>query len=240
MFGFGKVTREKAAASLAAAMRSGDFATAARQYRKLAEREPDDPGVMNDLGFAMLECGELDASIAAFKAANRLRESDIHWNNLGRAFLAAGNGDEAKSAFRRARKLAPDNPQPWYNLTICLREAGDMDGSFRELQRLVAAHPAHAGARNDLALHCEDRGDRAAALDHVLRAVEADPDLFAARVNLVRQLCQAGRYPESVPHLEHLAGLGMQVRVAAEDGRVTITLDGQLIFDGPQAASSAG
>ena len=49
------------------------------------------------------------------------------------------------TAFKTARDKDPDNPQPWYNMTICLREQGQHDAAFEELKAMLATFPDHAG-----------------------------------------------------------------------------------------------
>ena len=232
MFGFGKVTREAAAQALADGLRTGDFRAAVKQYRKLAEQHPDDHKVHHDLGFALLEAGDTAGAVGSLRRANELQESPIQWNNLGRALLRQREFGEAKRAFQRARDLDGSDPQPWYNLTVALREEGDTEGSFRELGTLCAAHPRHAGSRNDLATHYLMRGQRDMAAEQLRSAIDANPDYAPARLNLIRLLCEAGRYPDSTEHLEHLAKLGANVVVSAKDGKVEIVLNGKMFYRG--------
>lgn len=74
---------------------------------------------------------------------------------------------------------------------------------------------AHAAAHGDFALHCEDRQDMDRAISHCERALTLDAGYAPARMNLIRMLCDAGRYRDSLPHLEAVAEQGAEVVVAA-------------------------
>ena len=225
---FSKPTKERAAQAL----NSGDFKGAIKRYRRLIESDAGDHELFNDLGVALLESGQPGEAAEAFSRANDLHENPIHWNNLGRAQLQLGAFAVARASFEKAVALDPDDPQPRYNLTICLREQGDMEASFNALLAFSEGHPDHVAAHGDLALHYEERQELERAESHCERALALDPDYAPARLNLIRMLCDAGRYPDSLPHLEALAERGAKVVVAAEDGQAQISINGGLFWQG--------
>lgn len=225
MFFFG-VTKEKANKKLQRAFTTGDFSDAIAAFRKLIAKTPDDHELYNNLGTACLESGLLDESIQAFSAANELCPASMHYNNLGRALLQRKDFSSARAAFEKARQLDAKDPKPWYNLTVLLREQGRAEDSFRELKNFLRVHTTHANGLNDLACHHLDRGQTGDAIRCFAEALDHDPALWTARLNLIRQLCDASRFPEAKPHLEMLAQQGMNVRVHAENGNVAIDLNG--------------
>jgi len=236
MFSLFKATREKAIKAMREGYRSGDFAAAVKLYQQLLADDPDDHQSCHDLGVIMLELRRSGEAIQYFERANRIHESGMCWNNLGRACQQAGDHRRAREAYERARSLDPDDPQPWYNLTVCLREMGDVDASFSELGRCAASHPGHPGTQNDLALPHERLGDRPAAYHALGVAVEAEPGYVPARLNLIRMLCDDGRFPEATEHLEQLAAMGAEVEVATQAGEVLIRINGDLFYRGAASA----
>lgn len=232
MFSFFGNTKEGAAKAL----REGDFATAVRRYRKALEKNEGDYEMHHDLGIALLESGSPAEAVPCFERANAIRDLAIHWNNLGRAHLAAGNPDAAMAAFRTAREKDPQDPKPWYNMTVCLREQGQGDAAHEELKAMLAAHPGHAGAHNDLGCYYEDRKETDRAQEEYRGAVEANPNYAPARLNLIRLLCVTERFPDARPHLEYLAAAGARVEVAAKDGRIRITINGRPFYEGNYSA----
>lgn len=223
--------------SASRASSSGNFKGAIKQYRRLIKDDATDHELFNDLGMALLGLGQPEEAAEAFSDANDLQENAIHTNNLGRAHLQVGAYAAARAAFERAAALDPEDPQPVYNLTVCLREQGDMEASFDALLAFTEKHPDHVASHGDLALHYEDRQDMDRAISHCERALALDAEYAPARMNLIRMLCDAGRYPDSLPHLEAMAEQGAEVVVASEDGHTQITIDGRLFWHGADATT---
>jgi len=225
---FSKPTRESASRALI----TGDFESAIKQYRHLTQDDGRDHELFNDLGIALLESGMPAEAVDALSTACELHENAIQTNNLGRAHLQMGAYAAALAAFGRASALDPDDPQPGYNITVCLRMQGDMEASFNALLAFSERHPDHVASHGDLALHYEDRQELDRAVSHCQRALALDAEYIPARINLIRLLCDLGRYPDSLPHLETLAQGGAEVVVSAEDGQAKISIDGRLFWQG--------
>lgn len=220
------LTKSKANAKFQRAFATRDFTDAIASYRKLITKTPTDHELFNNLGVAYLESGALAESIEAFHNANRLMPACAHYNNLGRALLARKEFDAARAAFEKGRELDPGDPRPWYNITVSLRDEGLREDSHRELRAFLQAHPTHGNGLNDLGCHYLELGETSAATQCFTEAVTSDPGAVSARLNLIRLLCDAKRYPEATPHLETLAKQGMHVRVHAENEIVSIDLNG--------------
>ncbi|MEK6239113.1 MAG: tetratricopeptide repeat protein [Planctomycetales bacterium] len=224
------LTKAKAHAKLQRAFASRDFTDAIAAYRKLIAKTPFDHELLNNLGIAYMESGELPLSIEAFREANRILPASTHLNNLGRALLEQKDHDGARAAFVDARKFDPTDPQPWYNLTVSLREEGRLDEAHRELAEFLRAHPTHGNGMNDLGCHHLDRGEFADAINCFAKAVDNNPATLSARLNLIRLLCDAKRYPDATPHLEALAQQGLNVKVHGDSGAIAIDLDGSPFY----------
>jgi Flp pilus assembly protein TadD len=139
---------------------------------------------------------------------------------------------DAEAAFRRAQDLDPADPQPQFNLTVLLRETGRTDEARDALLLFLAKFPDHSGAHNYLGCIVDESGDRESAWKCFAQSVELAPDDVPARLNLIRVLCDLGRYPESTTHLQVLAQMGMHVVVDATDNEVFIKLDGRPFYRG--------
>ncbi len=112
-----------------------------------------------------------------------------------------------------------------------------MEGSFNALLAFSERHPDHVASHGDLALHYEDREDLDRAVSHCERALSLDAGYVPARMNVIRMLCDAGRYPDSLPHLEAVSEQGAKVVVSAEDGHTEITINGRLFWQGTDATN---
>jgi cytochrome c-type biogenesis protein CcmH/NrfG len=63
----------------------------------------------------------------------------------------AGRFGDAAAAFERASRLAPGNPQFWFNLGLARYRAGDRTASAEALRRALAIRPDFGEARALLA-----------------------------------------------------------------------------------------
>lgn len=225
-------SKEKADKAFNKAFKTGDFSTALKLYRKLADKDPNDYESLHNIGFIFLSVKQGAEAIDYFIKANNIHESPIHWNNLGRAYQQVKKYSEAQDAYTKAMQLDMNDPMPWYNLTVCLREMGNVEESITELEKLIQAHPSHAGSNNDLALHYEDQGHIDRAIAQLEKALNSNPDYTPSRLNLIRVLCEKGKYPDSTAHLEYLAKQGAKIEVSAKDGKVKIVINGSTFFEG--------
>lgn len=233
---FSQPTKQEATEAFADALRTGRFDKAIKLYRKLIKKAPEDHELHNDLGYCLLEIGQVDDAVAHLGRSVALRQQALNTNNLGRALLARGDFVAARQAFETTRRLDPDDPQSWYNLTVCIREAGDMEGSFEELLTFVDAHPEHIGGHGDLAMHYEIRGDNIQAIDHLNAALTGRPGDVSLRLNVARLLCEADRFDECGDHLGELGKLGLEVTIIDDDARLLIEIDGKIFFQRDRGA----
>jgi len=151
-------SKEKANKAFNRGFETGDFEPALKLYKQLVEKDPDDYESLHNTGYIFLCLDRGEEAVEYFLKANKIHESPVHWNNIGRSYQKIKKFPEACEAYSKAMQLDNKNPQPRYNLTVCLREMGDIEKSFSELKILLQNHPDHAGANNDLALHYEEQG----------------------------------------------------------------------------------
>ena len=96
----------------AARHQSGDWPTARPLFQNALALQPDDPLVLNYLGYAMLEAGEDQALASAYirKAAGLSPDSASITDSLGWALYRLGDLAGAVEALDRATRLAPSDP----------------------------------------------------------------------------------------------------------------------------------
>lgn len=106
--------------------------------------------------------GDVDADAAALAAAC-----------LG----MDGKYEEAANVDRKLCEAQPDNPQGWNSLGYDLLNAGDLRGALEAYTRAIELEPKRASAHYNVARICARMGDRAQAIEHLLKAVELQPDM---------------------------------------------------------------
>jgi len=92
--------------------RSGRWEEAERDFRKALELEPDQPNVLNYLGYSLVEKGiKLDEALEMIRKAVEKRPNDGYiTDSLGWALYRLGRYEEAVEPMERAVELTPLDP----------------------------------------------------------------------------------------------------------------------------------
>ncbi|MEQ8345793.1 MAG: tetratricopeptide repeat protein [Sneathiellaceae bacterium] len=130
-------------------------------YRQAVRLQPQDLPVLNNLGLALREAGQLDEAIEAFESALRLApDHPAILCNMGAALMAAGLPAEAQPLLARAAAEAP------------------LDRRINSVYLFSLCQLSTAGAKEVVAAHCawgERVGDEAAQRRRI-PANSRDPD----------------------------------------------------------------
>ncbi|MGA8233293.1 MAG: tetratricopeptide repeat protein, partial [Candidatus Acidiferrales bacterium] len=105
-------------------------------------------------------------------------------NDQANKLLASGNARGAAEAYRQALRLAPNDAQMHYNLSLALDRLGDGPGEIQELQRAVRLDPQLAVVHNQLGLLALTAGRQADAERELKAAIAINPKFAEALNNL--------------------------------------------------------
>jgi Flp pilus assembly protein TadD len=105
--------------------RQGRYGEALPLLRRASEKEPGDPGLRRNLGFALRDGGTVRAR--------------------------AGQLDEAVALFQEAARVMPDDPELHRNFGLALWEQGQREAARVHLERAAALRPADTGIQGLLA-----------------------------------------------------------------------------------------
>jgi tetratricopeptide (TPR) repeat protein len=124
--------------------RSSDWEGAEADFLKALELEPDEPLVLNYLGYSMVEKGEnLDEALAMIERAVRARPDDGYiTDSLGWVLYRLGRVDEAVPHMLRAVELTPDDPIINDHLGDVLWKAGRHREAEFQWRRALSFGPA--------------------------------------------------------------------------------------------------
>ncbi len=90
----------------------GDYASAAKHFRRYLELNSDDPGVRTDLGSTLLFLGNREEAKEIYRAVIKSSpQFPQAYVNLGIALHSEGNTEEAAGLFKHAREVAKDPEQ---------------------------------------------------------------------------------------------------------------------------------
>ncbi len=126
----------------------GRVGEAVEALRRASALLPDDPGVRNNLGVALLAAGSAAEAEAAFRAALARDPASLRArNNLGFALARQRKDDEALASFR----AAGDEGAARHNLGLACELRGDLAGALVQYHASLAARPDDPATRTALA-----------------------------------------------------------------------------------------
>lgn len=141
----------------------------------------------------------LDTSLAAVDAAPT--DASAH-GKLGMVCEANGFYAAGRIAYRQAATLDPRRPEWRLHEALCATEIGDTDDARRIFAEIVQAHPSFAPGwyRHGMALML--KGDTAAALSALRKAVQLSGGAPQAKVAVGNALVRQKKFAEAVQLLE--------------------------------------
>ena len=134
--------------------RAGDIKAALATYRELISVKPDLHDGHLGLGVLLLKRGGAEAAEGlnalerALQINPNLYEARIA---LGKALISLGRWSDAVVHLARAAALAPDNPEPHYQLSIAYRRLGRKEDAANEAATVKRIHESRRGKRPNLA-----------------------------------------------------------------------------------------
>lgn len=139
------------------------FADAIRSYDAGLALAPQDAGLLNRRGAALIELGRSEEALLCFERI--LADAPDHVDalgNYGNVLLKLNRPDEALAAYDRALGLAPHSAQVLTNRAVALRRLDRPQEAMIGARRALALAPDFAPARFVEAVACLTLGDFAA------------------------------------------------------------------------------
>ena len=170
-------------------------------YNRALELKPNYAEALNNTGICWARKGEPDQAIVWYRrAVERLRAYPQAWYNLGLALSQAGREPEAIEAFRTSLKYAPLNADAHRDLGLVLLGTSRPDEAMEEFR---AAYSLNADPLMlvYIAQAFMQQNNLPEAVKYCLRALEADPKLFEAHLELGNALARQDRIDDAIGHL---------------------------------------
>lgn len=200
--------------------RAGEQREALEYLAQAAEMAPDYLPVHLSLGEFQLESGDPSGALDSFEAAlGRDPENAEALYGCGRALVALGRVAEAEIRLRSAVKIFSEFGPALYSLALLLRDVGKAEESLQLLER-YRRHSNRWPAREDPLLdevnslkarpadylrtgaRLAEAGQTREAIRLHLKAIELDPSLAQAHVNLIQLYASVGEVEQSIEHYE--------------------------------------
>jgi arylsulfatase A-like enzyme/Flp pilus assembly protein TadD len=159
----------------------------AAMLRRALEQDPTNPTLYYHLGDEYGKAGRVGEAMKLYQDGirNGLRNAWL-FSRLAYLNLRQGNKDEAIVAYERAAQLNPSDSESLNDLGMAYLETGKPQEAERVFKWSLATDEKFALGYNGLGLVAIERRDLPAARGYFEKAVQLDPDLLEARLNLGR------------------------------------------------------
>lgn len=176
----------------------GQLAEAEKIYKKLLERAPDHPAVLNLLGVVACQNRDYQRAVRLISKAISINPNTAQaYSNLGTALKELGRFEEALLNHDKAIALKPDYAQAYYNRGIVLKELKRFEEALVSYEKSIRLGPDpqayynHGNVLKDL-----ERFDE--ALASYDRAIALNPRFADAHFNRANALKHLGRIEEAL------------------------------------------
>ena len=164
----------------------GKRAEAIALLERVVELE-DSAAALNNLANLLSEAGRAGEAVKHYRRALVLDDANVSARfNFAKALQSTGDPQGAVAELRLLAAREPDDAGVHAALGAALLDAGDADEAARALDRALAIDPVHPDALNELGLVHLDRGAFELAADCFRQALDAEPGMAVACVNLVK------------------------------------------------------
>jgi tetratricopeptide (TPR) repeat protein len=155
--------------------------------RRAFEQDPADPGLYYHLGDAYSKAGRYNEELKLYQDGIRAGlENSWLYARIGHLYIQQGNKVAAIAALEKAVHLNPSDTDSLNDLAMAYLETQRIEDSERTFKWLLATDEHYALAHNGLGLIAIQKRDISAARGYFEKAVQLDPNLLEAQLNLGR------------------------------------------------------
>jgi tetratricopeptide (TPR) repeat protein len=198
-----------------AALAAGDLAQAAECYRAAMALTPRDPAPHVNLGYVLLERGDVAAAEASLQEAVSLGGgADAHYM-LGQAFAAQARWHAAKQSLQEAVAARPDFGFAWRELGRACEQLGDPAAALDAYQRAARHSPELVDAIGACARLNFDLGRHELAVALARRWGAAAPQEWSAPFIEGQALHALKQHADALAALDRAAAIAMGNPVVA-------------------------
>ncbi|MCJ2177234.1 tetratricopeptide repeat-containing sulfotransferase family protein [Novosphingobium album (ex Hu et al. 2023)] len=191
------------------AQEAGEFERAARLYRMVLARFPDDWALWNNLGNALSCLGQHGEAAEALERALKLAPDAAPIRvNLGNALLEAERFEEGEKILQAAADADHGDVEPVLALATFYRRAGAEDRSYEMLAEAVRRAPGDAGVLSDYGQEASKRNEYDIAEPAFEAALAIEPALWPSLVGLAALYERTNREAELDPLRERAEAAG--------------------------------
>jgi tetratricopeptide (TPR) repeat protein len=180
-------------------LRNADYRTGLSIYEDAARKCPNNARAHSNLGYVLIDAGEIDRALAACSRAIELSPDFAEaYNNRGLAFAAKGQYDRAIADYNRVIELQPDHAEAHNNRGAAFAEMGRYDQAIADYTRAIKVKPDYADAYANLGAARHKAGSVEQAVIDYTRAIQLKPNSVGAHNNRGYAYADLGRFREAM------------------------------------------
>jgi tetratricopeptide (TPR) repeat protein len=173
-----------------------DYKTAAEQFKLVRNSIPHSYVMYNALGSVLRAAGDLDAAIANYLTAIRIKPTcgDAHYN-LGWIYQKRGKIKKAEKHYSYATRFWPDSVIAYNSLAEVLYQQGKIKEAAEVCRKGLVFIPDSSLLHFSLGLILHKQGHKEAAIKELYITLELDPNSLEARKILEAMLKDSAQTP---------------------------------------------
>lgn len=183
----------------------GRMTDALKVYTRSLEINPRNAGCATNLGIALSQAGQHEAAVALARKGLGYNPGNAPLlSMLGNALRLKGDREASLAAYQELVKVAPDDPESYYNLGVIQQDLWQMLSARQSYEKAIALSPTKPQAR-----YFVNHGAALLKLEDVegarqsyLKSLELAPDLAEAHYNYAICLLLLGHLREGAQHYE--------------------------------------
>ena len=159
--------------------------------------------VMNLLGMALVEQGQLKESVQVFDKSIQLKPDFAEaYNNRAAVLQKLERLDEAMQGYDKAIQLKPDYAGAYYNRGNALKNLRQLNEALEDYDKAIQLKPDYTKAYNNRGAVLQDLGRLNEAVQSYDRAIQLKPDYAEAYNNRGNTLKNLGQLDEALKNYD--------------------------------------
>lgn len=174
------------------------------RYEHAIDLAPREGHFHHDLARSLQALRRYEQAIAEFGKALQINPNDGEsLGELARCYRESGQFDACIHLYKRVIQLNPDSADAHYQLGYAFLRLDEDDQAFEEFQRAVKLDSSHARALHGLGvIYLKHRNKPDVASDFLRQALQLDPELIEARMELSDAYLKMGRLNDARSEIE--------------------------------------
>ncbi|VAW86875.1 hypothetical protein MNBD_GAMMA16-1322, partial [hydrothermal vent metagenome] len=195
----------------------GDVDTALQLLNSMLEEHPNDPRILQHLGFAYMLVNRHEGAVAIYESVleSEPNNESAHMNLAG-VYEKMGDIESAIIHFeavaqgsKNARRKAEAKVRAGVLHATVAQAKGDFDGAIMYLKDILKFKPAHVVSSNRLASVYRDQGKLDLSEEVLLESIKRVPKNMDGRLNLASLFLQKNNMLDAVWNLDHILNIAL-------------------------------